>query len=165
MGEKRGNIKRGEYVLPFIQVKMWDNILRILGIQDTLIVYFNYADQPAVNVLKKHFGIRAKVVKLEPEANVLPPEVNQYPLVIVVAPKTNPIVERLIKMKALQKFYGTSALGLRKFNGIFALGNTIFIIGKDPLDTFELVSQYIRREAYFKGEDSSSPLIGKDDIN
>ncbi len=112
---------------------MFDEFLRILGVQDTLIVYFNYADQPAVNVLKKALGIRARVIKLEPEANVLPPEVNQYPVVIIVGPETNPVIERLTKMKALPKT-----------QGIFTLGNMIFVIGKNPLDTFELVSKFIK---------------------
>ena len=110
-----------------------DNFLRFLGIQNILIVYFNYADLPAVHVLKKHYGLRAKVIKLEPEANILPPEASKYPLVIIIGPNTNPIIERLIKMRAL-----------RKTSGIFALGNTMVIVGKNPLETFELVSQFIR---------------------
>jgi hypothetical protein len=116
---------------------MFDEFLRILGIQDTLIIYFNYADQPAVNVLKKALGIRARVIKLEPEANILPPEVNKYPIVIVIGPETNPAIKRLLTMRALPKT-----------QGIFTLGNMIFIVGKSPLDTFELVSQFIKNDHY-----------------
>ncbi len=116
---------------------MLDSFLRILGIQNTLIIYFNYADQPAVNVLKKALGLRAKVIKLEPESNILPPEVNEYPVVIVIGPNTNPIINRFIQLGAI-----------RSKEGIFTVGNMIFIVGKTPLDTFELVSQALRNGLY-----------------
>ncbi len=110
-----------------------DSFLKALGIQDILIVYFNYADQPAVNVLKRVFGLRAKVIKLEAEANILPPEVNQYQKVIVIGPRQNPIINRLIKMGAI-----------KNKRGIYTLGNMMIITGKDPLDTFELVGKLLK---------------------
>ena len=115
---------------------MLDELFRILGIQKILIIYFSYGDKPAVDVLLKKFGIQAKALYVIPTANTLPPEVNKYPIVIIIGPRDNPIISRFIKMHSLP----------RRDNYIGIVGNMIFIVSSSPAKTYELVSQWIQSQ-------------------
>jgi len=116
-----------------------DQLLRLLGIKQVLIVYFSTDDYESAKLLKRAFGFRADVIYLPPSAVALPPEADEYKYVILIGGQNiNPFYADYVRKGMLRPITTPGEYVIQ------TVGNLIFIAGYESQDTYKACEEFIR---------------------